>query len=70
MSKALRLLAKYSSSCLLVSSKTEVVSVLEVAFKYFSIRRLLRSAKGLSLQSQRYSLSAKDAKTSLPHGES
>lgn len=67
--KALRLPAKYPSSCLLASSKTEEVSALKEAFRYLSILRLLRSAHGLLLQSQRHSLSPKDAKTNSPHEE-
>ena len=51
----------------MVSSKTEEVSVLKDACRYSAIRRLLRLARGLLLQSQRHSLSAKDAKTSVPY---
>ena len=60
----------YSLSSLAVCSRTGEDSLMNWAFKILSNLRLLRSAQGISCQSQRQSALPADARTSLPHGES
>ena len=60
---------KYSFSCFLASSRIGVVSILNSAFIYCETRSLLRSAHGISFQSQRHKSSPTDARINSPQGE-
>lgn len=67
--ECLAIAGKYSSSCFLVCSRIEDVSIFNSAFIYLKSRSLLRSAHGISFQSHRHNSSPTDAKMISPQGE-
>jgi len=66
ISNVLRLPVKYSSSCFLVCTRIEDVSILNSAFIYLKSRSLLFSTHGISFQSHRHNSSPTDAKMISP----